>query len=229
MSKIIAIFTGEGFKSTATQLEDFSITFTADADIDADGANGQCGGRPAYMVGNKGTEHLANGGMTMDGNKVVGLKEWFKNIAILDASGQPKEFPGGVIASKTAYRWLGINPQLPEAYVDSETINYIAIPPEIRSMSKGVVMGCRVKCFNRKTGKTAWGMVADIGPRKKVGEVSIAMARALGMNESPRVGGESSPVIEYTIYPNCFAEINGEQVPLISAKDRYVLPTDNVA
>ena len=35
------------------------------------------------------------------------------------------------------------------------------------------------------------GVVADIGPPNKIGEASIAMARALGIGHSPRTGGTS--------------------------------------
>jgi hypothetical protein len=228
MSKVIATFSREGFKATALELEDLSITFTADADIDADGANGQNGQRVAYKVGNTGSELLGNGGMTMRGGRVVGAESWFKDIVILGGDGEPMEFPGGIIASKTAYKFPDHRPNDPAAYVDSETVNYIAIPQEIRNGAKGVILGCKVKCYHRPTGKTAWGIVADIGPRTKVGEVSIAMARALGMNPSPRSGGEEKAVVEYTIYGNQFAEVNGKKVPLITAKGKYIYPEEDL-
>jgi hypothetical protein len=224
MTREIAKFSREGFTATALELEDLSVVITADADIDADGANGQKGQRAAYMVGNSGSELLGNGGMKMEAGKVVGAASWYKDIVILDVNGQPREFPGGVIASKTAYRWHDKLVDDPAAYVDSETINYVCVPPEIRERATGIVMGCAVKCYYRTTGKTAWGMVADVGPRDKVGEISIAMARALGMCPSPRNGGEERALIEYTFYPSRFAEIDGVQIPMITMRGKYVFP-----
>jgi len=55
--------TGDDFSSTIYQDTDGKVSFTADADIDADCANGQGGGPAAYMSDDSGSEALANGGM----------------------------------------------------------------------------------------------------------------------------------------------------------------------
>jgi hypothetical protein len=73
----------------------------ADADIDADGANGQNGASPAYKVDDSGTELLANGGMKIVHGKVICAVPGARDIVILDSDNEPKVFPGGVIASMT--------------------------------------------------------------------------------------------------------------------------------
>jgi hypothetical protein len=60
--KTLGTITNEGFTCVVQEDSDGRVFFTADADIDADGANGQNGGPAAYKVDNSGTEHLAHGG-----------------------------------------------------------------------------------------------------------------------------------------------------------------------
>lgn len=180
--------------------DDGRVTFTAKASIDADGSNGITSGKAAYMVGNKGHDHLANGGMKMQGGKVVVNSSWAKDIVIM-SGGQPKEFPGGIIASKTTYSYPGVPKDSPAAYVDSETVPYFVVPPVIRQKVKGVVLGCLVKATNTKNGKTSQGPVADIGPKTKIGELSMAAAKELGLDPNPRVGGTSDKIIKYEVFP----------------------------
>ena len=228
MPKIIASFTGEGFKASATEYENGMVEFLADADIDADGANGQSGKRAAYMVADKGSEALANGGMGFVDGKVIGVKSWFKDIVILGPDGQPKVFPGGIIGSRTSYvRHIpGTDKPMPAddpaAYIDSEMIPYMVVPPIIIQKTRGAVMGCRCLATNIKTGKTSEGIVADIGPRNKVGEVSIQMARELGIPESPRWGGAVSPIIKYQLWPGEPSTRTGVAVRLRWSSGKYI-------
>lgn len=218
--RTIGVILGEGFKSTINEYEDGRVLFVADADIDADGANGQNGGKPAYMVWNKGSEHLANGGMGMRGSKVVFTQAWGRTIAIWDSTGQPVEFPGQIIASKTSYHYRGMNLNDPKAYVDSDTVSYAVVPPVIIRRTLGAVMGCRVRATNMKNGKVSEGIIADAGPTNKIGEVSIQMARELGVPSSPRSGGTNDPIIKYEIWPGVKSSVN--PVPLLRSNGQYV-------
>jgi hypothetical protein len=195
------------------------VTFTADADIDADGANGQNGARAAYMADDSGSEALANGGMGIRHGEAVGTTDWFKDIVVVE-SGKPKVFPGGVIVSKTAYHIRGEPDDTPKRYVDSETVPYVVVPPVIIQKTKGVVRGC----FARVTykGKSVDCMVGDVGPRKKIGEISIAAARGVSMGASPRSGGEDRKVVQYEIFPGRKATINGVAYPLMRSDGTYV-------
>ena len=188
------------FTSDIFEEPDGRVHFKADADIDADGANGQNGGPYAYTATDSGTDFLANAAMRRraDG-KVVCSSENARSIVILGADREPKVFPNGMIASKTWYRHRNRREDDPAAYVDSETVPYIVVPPLIVARTAGVVRGCRARATFR--GRSVEGVVADRGPASKTGEISIAMARALGIPPSPRNGGRGTPDILYELWP----------------------------
>lgn len=200
--KTLGTISNEGF--TCTVFEDpreGRVSFTADGDIDADGANGQHGAPAAYRVDDKGTEALANGGMARRNGKVICAHSWARDIVILDDDNEPKVFPGGVIASMSWYRHPGKRADDPEAYVDSETVPYIVVPPLIIQRTAGVVRGCRARVTNTRNDQSVDCVVADKGPRNKIGELSIAAARAIGIPSSPRNGGIEKPVLLYELWP----------------------------
>lgn len=199
------------------------VEFTADADIDADGANGQNGARPAYKVDNSGSEHLANGGMGIRNGRVVGVTTWYDDIVILDEDGDPKVFPGGVIASKTAYRFPNKSKRDPEAYVDSETVPYVVVNSAIINGTRGAVLGCKAIAINLRTNERVEGVVGDVGPRHKIGEVSIEMARRLGFNPSPRMGGTEKPIVKYIIFPGVPATVGGHTYALQRSNGTHIL------
>jgi hypothetical protein len=188
------------FVSDIIEEADGRVHFIADADIDADGANGQNGGPVAYNNTDTGTDYLANAAMKIraDG-KVVCKNANARSIVILGPDNEPKVFSGGMIASKTWYRHRNRAENDPGAYVDSETVPYVVVPPLIVQETVGVVRGCRARVtFN---GVAVEGVVADKGPSRKTGEISIAMARALGIPSSPRNGGRSKADVLYELWP----------------------------
>lgn len=221
--RILATITGEGFPCPIREYDDGRVEFVADADVDADGANGINGALAAYRRDNKGSEHLANGGMGLRDGKVIGISDWWKSIAIVGPDGHPLVLPNGVIPTKTAYQFPGKNDDDPAAYVDSETVAYMVVPPVILAKTKGAVKGCRCRVTNLLNGRISLGIVADVGPRTKVGEVSIQMARDLGIPSSPRTGGESRPVIQYELWPGEPGNICGAVVTLMRANGSYVV------
>jgi hypothetical protein len=87
----------------------------------------------------------------------------------------------------------------PEAYVDAETVPYVVVPPMIVRGTVGIVRGCRARVSYR--GKQVDCVVADLGPANKIGELSIAAARALGLPSSPRHGGTEEPEVLYELWP----------------------------
>ena len=203
MPRLVGTISGDGFESSITEDNDGRVWFYADADIDADGANGQHGAKVAYMSDNSGSEHLAYGGMQRVDGKVICAHDWARSIVILGADNEPKEFSGGVIASKTWYRYPGKSPNDPTAYVDSQTISYIVVPPIIIKGVSGIVCGCKARAT--LGGKSIDCVVADRGPAKKIGELSIAAADALGIPSSPRNGGREKADILYELWPDVAA------------------------
>ena len=202
--KVLGNISNEGYVCTIYENEDGRVYFTADADIDADGANGQNGKQPAYTVNDSGSEFLANGGMKITNGKVICAKSWARSIVILDSDNEPKVFPNGIIASMTWYRHRGKSMDDPTAYVDAETVPYIVVPPLVVQKTKGIVRGCRARVTYN--GNSVDCVVADRGPKNRIGELSIAAARALGIASSPRHGGLTTPNVFYELWPGQAAE-----------------------
>lgn len=213
MAHIIAVLTAEGFTSTIKE-DDFQVVrYKADGDIDADGANGQNGANAAYRSDDQGSEALANGGMGLRNSQVVFTKSWGPDIAVVNDSGHPLVISGNVI-TKTAYRFPGKAKNDPSAYVDSETVPYIVVPPCVISGVSGIVKGSLA--FVTYKGKRIVCMVGDVGPRTKNGEISIELARRLGINPSPRSGGIETADLEYEIHPGIPAVADGITYPLMA-------------
>jgi hypothetical protein len=200
---VLGTIKGEGFSSIITEEADGRVHFLADADIDADGANGQNGAPAAYRADNSGTELLANGGMKILRGKVVCAKPWARDIVILGNNNEPKVFPGGIIASMTWYKYPGKLRNDPEAYVDSETIPYIVVPRLIVQETVGIVRGSKARVTYK--GNSVECVVADQGPSSKIGELSIAAARAVGIPSSPRNGGTEKQEVFYELWPGVAA------------------------
>lgn len=201
--KTLGTITNEGFSCTIKQDDGGRVFFTADGDIDADGANGQNGGPAAYKADNSGTEFLANGGMAIRDGRVICAKPFARDIVILGPDNEPKVFAGGIIASLTWYRHPGKAANDPAAYVDAETVPYIVVPPLIIQATAGVVRGCKARVT--RGDKSVDCVVADKGPRNKIGELSIAAARAIGVPSSPRTGGTERPELLYELWPGVAA------------------------
>ena len=201
--RTLGTITNEGYSCVISEDDHERVFFTADGDIDADGANGQNGGLAAYKADNSGTEDLANGGMSIRHGKVVCLHGWARDIVILGQDNEPKVFADGMIASLTWYHHPGKLRSDPAAYVDAEAVPYIVVPPLIIQATAAVVRGCKARVtWNARSVDC---VVADMGPRDRIGELSIAAARAVGLPSSPRNGGTDRPEILYELWPGVAA------------------------
>ena len=94
--------------------------------------------------------------------------------------------------------------------LNSDVDKYIVVPPAICLGVKPAVLGCQVMVLNIENGKHTQAVVGDIGPRKKLGEVSIACAKALGIPWSPVTGGVSEHIIQYSLKPGVAANVDGK-------------------
>ncbi|MGL4723002.1 MAG: hypothetical protein ACRCWW_00620 [Scandinavium sp.] len=199
----LGIITNDAYSCEIFEDDDGRVYFKAGAAIDADGANGQNQKPAAYKSDDSGTEYLANGGMKIVAGKVVCAHEWARSIVVLDSNNEPKIFPGGIIASTTWYRIPGLASDVPEAYVDSECVPYVVVPSLIVQKTKGVVRGCKARVT--WNGNSVDCVVADLGPKSKIGEISIEAARQLGIPESPKNGGIKAAEVFYEIWPGIVA------------------------
>ena len=87
----------------------------------------------------------------------------------------------------------------PRRYVDSEVIPYIVLPPTLIGSGKAR-LGDFAVVINRKKSKSSFAIFADIGPRTKLGEGSIALAKALEVKKDPKRGGAVVDLI-YLVFP----------------------------
>lgn len=212
----LATLTYEGFVSPILRIFDDVtlqeiVKFTADLDVDADGANGQHGLPIAYLVNNKGRERLVDIGYPRDPD------EYSDGLICLPGTRQPKVFDsaeGQFYASRTALRMPGFAADDPRCAVDAEFFPYVVVPPIVRTGTRNKVLGSHGIAVNHRNGLSSDFVVADIGPAKKDGEGSPALCRAVGVNDDPLCGGLDTPDISYTIFVGVPAIINGFQFAL---------------
>lgn len=93
--------------------------------------------------------------------------------------------------------------------LNADIVPYIVVPPAISDGVAGIVLGCQAIVTNSRNGARTAAVVGDIGPHKKLGEISVCCAKNLGIDPSPTRGGEDSHVIEYVLYPDTPAVVGG--------------------
>lgn len=91
-------------------------------------------------------------------------------------------------------------------YADNRSVNAEVVPymvlPGGAYQRFGVQLGDMALVRNTDNGRMAIAVFADVGPRNKIGEGSIELARELGLNPSPTRGGTNKNSIEYLVLPN---------------------------
>lgn len=100
--------------------------------------------------------------------------------------------------------------------LDAEADRFIVLPDAVFLAVTPLVLGCKCRLTNIKTGLCFFGVVGDRGPAGKLGEMSVAYAQALGVPSSPTQGGIDDPVIVWEIWPGVAANVNGKQYTLQS-------------
>jgi hypothetical protein len=163
------------------QVNGIAVWWEGPLAVDADGAPN------AYGPDNTGLDLTANAGHPGD---------WY---GIVTVNGEPvvqgpnDPYPGFYV-STTALVDHGKAETDPRRYVNSVEVPYLSIPSNsIKEF--GLSVGDVGFAYCRHTGRMAAAVVADVGPRDKYGEGSIALACALGLSGSPRNGGTESGVV----------------------------------
>lgn len=187
---------------TVSVLADGSLWFRAGLAIDADGSP------RAYHPDDEGLDFLANAGRP--GN-------WW--ALVVDGEGEPivqgpdDPAPGYYVSTTSL-----IDRRRPEAdprrYVDAEAVPFVVLPPELRvgEQATGVELGDLALVVDLESGARSFAIFADVGPRRSIGEGSMALADALGLPSNPRRGGKAGG-LAYLIWPG-----SGEGVPLTPTK-----------
>jgi len=78
-------------------------------------------------------------------------------------------------------------------------IPYIVLPPVLIGIGKAK-LGDFAAVINKKNNKSSFAIFADVGPKKKLGEGSIALAAALDVKKNPKTGGPEADLI-YVVFP----------------------------
>jgi hypothetical protein len=181
------------------------ISFTSGMTINADGSP-RC-----YGPNNSGLDYTANGGHPGNWWAVVTHNGKSSGTPVIQSGDEPEQPCKGMYISTTAYLNKEYGSKDVRRYLDSEQVAYVVTPPQLIKLVGPVVMGCLARVSYK--GKTVDAIVGDIGPKKHIGEASIACAKALGINPNPKKGGTSSGV-QYEFFPGVEAVINGHEYPL---------------
>lgn len=128
-------------------------------------------------------------------------------VPIIQGASDPKP---GYFVSTTALKQSGQNPRTPQAQVDSNTVPFAVIPGTWQSTGKpGPKLGDFGVAYRRSSGKLAYFVIGDTGPRNKLGEGSVALHQALGndpfmmRNGVRRAGkGIGRRDVLYVLFPN---------------------------
>ncbi len=181
------------------------MMFTAGAMVNADGSP------RAYAPKNKGLDYTANAGSP--GNW-WGVATNDEGVPYVQNGTAPKQPHRGFYISTTALFRGKYQENDVRRWIDSEAVPHVTLPPQVIQMVDPVFLGCRCMLMNLKNGMECEAVLADIGPKNKIGEISIAAAKALGLNSDPKKGGTSDKIIEYHIFPSVPATVNGETFKL---------------
>lgn len=195
---------------TKINTDNGAVWWTGPLAIDADGAP------DAYGPNNSGLDYTANAGHDGDWYGVLTDKD---GDPVIQGPDDPK--PGDFIAT-TALQDHSKAIDDPTRYVDSSKIRYVSVPSNAVK-EYGLHCGDVALVHCAKTGQTAAAIVADVGPKDKWGEGSIALAAAVGLPTSPKNGGASEGVTiivfkgSKTGWPRTNEDIAGQVQTLLNA------------
>jgi len=111
--------------------------------------------------------------------------------------GKSDPAPGYYVSTTALYDPNNPNTRDPHRYVDAAAIPYVVLHPKALHHAR---LGDFATVVNLQNGKISASIVADeSAPDLPVGEGSIALAEALGINSNPRSGGKDGAVA-YLVY-----------------------------
>lgn len=138
----------------------------------------------------------------------------FKGPSAICADGAPKAIAGDTYQPTTSFQFTD------GSQINADEVPYVVLPQTKNSKGKwaspdrvpgnpfhdaGVKRGDYVKITNPANGKSVYAIYGENGPSGQVGEISMAAARALGINDSPISGGfttmTDSQYLSYEFYP----------------------------
>lgn len=119
-----------------------------------------------------------------------------KGKPVLQGKNDPA--PGFYVSMTSLFDATITNERNPRRFVDAVTVPYVVLPPE---GFKHANLGDFATVVNLRNGKVVTAIIADeSAPDLPMGEGSIALARALGVDPDPRSGGAEKGMA-YVIFP----------------------------
>lgn len=112
---------------------------------------------------------------------------------IVQEEGNKEKHPyPGLYVSCTAY-WHDEFPDEEDVrhWVNAEKVRFSVIPSSIRMAVEPKFMGCKARITDKQTGKRINCVCAEIGPSTHMGEASMAVCKAFGLDPDPKCGGSS--------------------------------------
>lgn len=162
--------------------------FKAGMQIDADGAP-----KAYHQNSSMGLDHLKNAGKKGNWWGIVTVNGQSGGRPTIQDSDDPA--PGYYVAG-TSLQDSTKEDADPDRYVDSVEVPYIALPSGMKFPAKTGDFGFVV---NTENNMTSGCIFADVGPRGKIGEGSIALAEAVGISSDPKGEGTESKFI-YVVF-----------------------------
>ena len=158
--------------------------FISGMQIDADGAH-----KAYHENSSMGLDHLKNAGRKGNWWGIVTVNGRSGGVPTIQGSEDPA--PGYYVAG-TSLQDSTKDDADPDRYVDSVEVPYIALPSGMKFPVKTGDFGFVI---NTENNMTSGCIFADVGPRGKIGEGSIALAEAVGISSDPRGDGTESKFI----------------------------------
>lgn len=93
--------------------------------------------------------------------------------------------------------------------LNADTVPYVVLPPAVILALPGIILGCEAIVTNIRNGRSTLAVVADVGPKFKLGEFSIRCCEKLGIDSSPTHGGTNDFIFAVLLYPGRPAVIDG--------------------
>ncbi|NDY55189.1 hypothetical protein G3N56_00320 [Desulfovibrio sulfodismutans] len=162
--------------------------FKSGMNIDADGAF-----TAYHPLPGKGLDHLGNAGRPGNWWGIVTHNTKRSGKPVLQDATDPAP---GYYVSGTSLQDATKENNDPTRYVNSEAIPFFVLPGDSRIPA---TMGDFGYVVNMDTAMSSGCIFADVGPDNKIGEGSIALARAVGIPSDPRGEGTTDQMI-YVVF-----------------------------
>jgi Fungal chitosanase of glycosyl hydrolase group 75 len=161
-------------------------------------AGHDAGAPNAYHADDIGIDYLANAGRPGNWWALVTDNGRANGTPVIQDENAP--YPGYYV-SRTSLEDRARAERDPRRYIDATKIPYVVLPPQL--LASRTAGGARLEHFaavmNTLNGKLGFAIFADVEPKDKLGEGSIALAQEIGVPSDPKRGGKGG--IAYLLFP----------------------------